>query len=75
MGSNTQIKFTCTKISWLISKNQQLFWDINDTDLSFLNNEAIIERLMAYGDMDDIHELEKIFTPKKLQKVFKKDKN
>lgn len=60
------------KLISLVKKNRQLFWDIGQKDLSQLNEEAIVERFMAYGDMQDIHDLKKILSGSTLNEVFKR---
>lgn len=58
------------KLTKLVKTNRQLFWDIGENSILMLNNEAIVERLMGYGDMSDIHTLEKAISTYELQKIF-----
>lgn len=61
-----------SKLLELVLKNKALFWDISETDYSSLDEEAIIERLMAYGDMQDIHSLESILSGERLWNTYRR---
>lgn len=56
----------------LLKKNRQLFWDVGENDLYHLSQEAITERFMAFGNMSDIHKLEKVISKPNLLKIFDK---
>ncbi|MBD3280993.1 hypothetical protein GF389_05780 [Candidatus Dojkabacteria bacterium] len=64
-----------SKFTNLIQNNKGLFWDIAEKDYSTLDEEAVIERFMAFGDMQDIHELEATISGRNLWSAFKKIRN
>ena len=58
------------KINNFAKKRSGLFWDIRDFDA--LNEEAIVERILNYGDWKDVQGLIKILGINKTAKIFKK---
>ncbi len=46
-----------------------LFWDVK---IEKLNEEAVVERILNYGDWDDVEEMFKVIGIKKVAKIFRK---
>lgn len=62
-----------TAIQRFIKKRKYLVWYVKDPGK--LNNEAIVEAVLNYGDWDDVQEMIKILGIKKTKKVFTKEVN
>ena len=58
-------------IHQFIKKRKYLVWYVKDPEK--LNNEAIVEAVLNYGDWDDVQEMIKILGIKKVEKVFSKE--
>jgi len=55
-------------IQQFIKKRKYLVWYVKDPGK--LNNEAIVEAVLNYGDWDDVQEMIKILGIKKVAKIF-----
>lgn len=53
-----------------IKKRKYLIWYVKDYDK--LDNEAIVEAVLNYGDWDDVQEMIKILGIKKVARIFNK---
>ena len=60
-------------IQQFIKKRKYLVWYVKDTVK--LNNEAIVEAVLNYGDWDDVQEMIKILGIKKTARIFMKKSN
>ena len=60
-------------IHQFIKKRKYLVWYVKDPGK--LNNEAIVEAVLNYGDWDDVQEMIKILGIKKVAKIFAKKSN
>jgi len=60
-------------IHQFIKKRKYLVWYVKDPGK--LNNEAIVEAVLNYGDWDDVQGMIKILGIKKVDKVFTKEVN
>ena len=58
-------------IQQFIKKRKYLVWYVKDPGK--LNNEAIVEAVLNYGDWDDVQGMIKILGIKKVKKVFLKE--
>ena len=58
-------------IQQFIKKRKYLVWYVRDPGK--LNNEAIVEAVLNYGDWDDVQEMIEILGIKKVAKVFSKE--
>ena len=58
-------------IHQFIKKRKYLVWYVKDPGK--LNNEAIVEAVLNYGDWDDVQEMIKILGIEKVKKVFLKE--
>ncbi|MFH1582920.1 MAG: hypothetical protein ABIB72_01210 [Candidatus Falkowbacteria bacterium] len=58
------------KIIKLVKDRRYLFWDINNFDA--LSDEAIVERILNYGDWRDTQKLLKLMGAKNVALIFKK---
>lgn len=61
------------KIQDLAKQKPYLFWSTTDYDA--LNEEAIVEGILNYGDWDDVQKLFKILGLKKTAEIFRKQIN
>ena len=52
-----------------IKKRKYLFWDVR---LESLDESAVVERILNYGDWDDVQRMFKIIGIKKVAEIFKK---
>lgn len=55
----------------LTKSNKSLFWDIPEGKISDLSNEAVIERLVNYGDFDTFKKIFQVMNIEVLVDVFK----
>ena len=60
-------------IQQFIKKRKYLVWYVKDP--MKLNNEAIVEAVLNYGDWDDVQEMIEILGIKKTAKIFMKKSN
>ena len=60
-------------IHQFIKKRKYLVWYVKDPGK--LDNEAIVEAVLNYGDWDDVQEMIKILGIKKTAKIFAKKSN
>lgn len=58
------------RINNFAKKRSGLFWDIKDFDA--LNEEAIVERILNYGDWEDVKKIISILGMKKTSEIFRK---
>ncbi len=65
-----EIKNYKMNIQQFIKKRKYLVWYVKDPEK--LNNEAIVEAVLNYGDWDDVQEMIKILGIKKVAKIFMK---
>ncbi|MBU4480429.1 hypothetical protein KKG48_03245 [Patescibacteria group bacterium] len=56
-------------IQEFIKKRKYLVWYVKNPEK--LNNEAIVEAVLNYGDWDDVQKMIKILGMKKVAKIFK----
>ncbi len=56
----------------VVKKNKVLFWDIAEDSLGTLSDEAIIERIINYGDFDLFKDLFANTDFSNLRNIFKK---
>ncbi len=52
-----------------VKKRKYLFWDVH---LEGLDEGAVVERILNYGDLDDVREMFKIIEIRKVASIFKK---
>jgi len=52
-----------------IKKRKYLFWDVR---LDGLDESAVVERILNYGDWDDVQEMFEIIEIKKVAEIFDK---
>ncbi len=57
------------KLQKFIKKRKYLFWDVR---LDGLDEPAVVERILNYGDWDDVQEMFGVIGIKKVADVFKK---
>ena len=57
-------------IKEFIKKKKYLVWYVKNPEK--LNNEAIIEAILNYGDWDDVQKMIKILNIQKVAKIFRK---
>lgn len=58
------------KVNEIIKKKPYLIWYVKDYDA--LDDAAVVEAVLNYGDWDDVRELIKILGIKNVAKIFKK---
>jgi hypothetical protein len=54
-----------------IEKRKSLFWDINSKNLILLSQEAVVERILSFGNMTDVRELEVLLGKSGLRSSYK----
>ena len=57
-------------IKEFIKKKKYLVWYVKNPEK--LNNEAIVEAILNYGDWDDVQKMIKILNIQKVAKIFRK---
>jgi hypothetical protein len=60
------------KLKEYVIKRRTLFWDIEESKLSFLSQEAVVERILAYGDLSDFRGLIDLLGRGNLKTIYKK---
>ena len=58
-------------IQKFIKKRKHLVWYVKNPEK--LNNEAIVEAVLNYGDWDDVQKMIKILGIREVSKIFKKE--
>lgn len=58
------------KLFDLVQKNTPLFWSISKSKLDQLNDEAVVEAILNYGDNNSVKELFEILGVKYVARIF-----
>ncbi len=58
-----------TKLQKFTKKRKYLFWDVH---LDGLDEPAVVERILNYGDWDDVQEMFEVIGIKRAAEIFKK---
>lgn len=76
-NSNLEMKQTSTNsgkpvnpINLFVRERKELFWDVSEKALDLLSEDAIVERVLSFGDWSDCKKLEKILGIKREQEIF-----
>ncbi len=64
-----------TRLKTLINNHQYLFWDISKDKVHSLSNEAILERILQYGDMPELREVISILGKENIKESYGVIKN
>jgi hypothetical protein len=49
---------------------KKLFWEVDESTLSFLSEKAVITRTLSHGGLEDIQNLFSLYGKEKIQEVF-----
>ncbi len=63
------------RLKTLIEQHNYLFWDISKDSLYNLSNEAVLERILQYGDMPELKEIIRILGNDNIKKSYNIIKN
>lgn len=59
-----------TELQKFAKKHKPIFWDISESAIERLSEEAIVERFLNYGTWEDYKTLEKTLGIQKEKKIF-----
>lgn len=59
-----------TRLYQLVKDNRALFWSVGDDNLDKLNNEAIVEGFLNFGDEQNVKKLLEILGTERVANIF-----